>query len=49
MSSANAKRDVLVQLETPNLIPERDLGQIPVLCEWLFRPRKVLPIRAYTR
>ena len=31
MSSANAKRDVLVQLETPNLIPERDLGQIPVL------------------
>lgn len=31
MSSVNAKRDVLVQLETPNLIPERDLGQIPVL------------------
>lgn len=31
MSSADAKRDVLVQLETPNLIPERDLGQIPVL------------------
>lgn len=31
MSSANGKRDVLVQLETPNLIPERDLGQIPVL------------------
>lgn len=31
MSSANAKRDVLVQLETPNLIPERDLGHIPVL------------------
>lgn len=31
MSSANAKRGVLVQLETPNLIPERDLGQIPVL------------------
>lgn len=31
MSSANDKRDVLVQLETPNLIPERDLGQIPVL------------------
>ena len=31
MSSANAKRDVLVQLETPNLSPERDLGQIPVL------------------
>lgn len=31
MSSANAKRDVLVQLETPNLIPERDLGKIPVL------------------
>ena len=31
MSSTNAKRDVLVQLETPNLIPERDLGQIPVL------------------
>ena len=31
MSSENAKRDVLVQLETPNLIPERDLGQIPVL------------------
>jgi len=31
MSRANAKRDVLVQLETPNLIPERDLGQIPVL------------------
>lgn len=31
MSSANAKRDALVQLETPNLIPERDLGQIPVL------------------
>lgn len=31
MSSANTKRDVLVQLETPNLIPERDLGQIPVL------------------
>ncbi len=31
MSNANAKRDVLVQLETPNLIPERDLGQIPVL------------------
>lgn len=31
MSSASAKRDVLVQLETPNLIPERDLGQIPVL------------------
>ena len=31
MSSANAKRDLLVQLETPNLIPERDLGQIPVL------------------
>lgn len=31
MSSANAKRDVLVQLETPNLIPERDLGQIPIL------------------
>lgn len=31
MSSANAKRDVLVQLETPNLIPERDLGRIPVL------------------
>ena len=31
MSSVNDKRDVLVQLETPNLIPERDLGQIPVL------------------
>lgn len=31
MNSAKAKRDVLVQLETPNLIPERDLGQIPVL------------------
>ena len=31
MSGANDKRDVLVQLETPNLIPERDLGQIPVL------------------
>lgn len=31
MSSANDKRDVLVQLETPNLIPGRDLGQIPVL------------------
>ena len=31
MSSANAKRDVLVQLETPNLIPARALGQIPVL------------------
>lgn len=31
MSSANDKRGVLVQLETPNLIPERDLGQIPVL------------------
>ena len=31
MSSANAKRDVLVQLDTHNLIPERDLGQIPVL------------------
>lgn len=31
MSNVNAKRDVLVQLETPNLIPERDLGQIPVL------------------
>ena len=31
MSSINDKRDVLVQLETPNLIPERDLGQIPVL------------------
>ena len=31
MSSVNDKRDALVQLETPNLIPERDLGQIPVL------------------
>ena len=31
MSSVNDKRDVLVQLETPHLIPERDLGQIPVL------------------
>lgn len=31
MSSVNDRRDVLVQLETPNLIPERDLGQIPVL------------------
>ena len=31
MSSVNDKRDVLVQLESPNLIPERDLGQIPVL------------------
>ena len=31
MSSVNDKRDVLVQLETSNLIPERDLGQIPVL------------------
>ena len=31
MSNVNAKRDGLVQLETPNLIPERDLGQIPVL------------------
>ena len=31
MSSVNDKRDVLVQIETPNLIPERDLGQIPVL------------------
>ena len=25
------ERSVLVQMETPNLIPERDLGQIPVL------------------
>ena len=31
MSSVNDKRDVLVQLETPNLIPERDLGKVPVL------------------
>lgn len=31
MTSEKTKRDVLVQLETPNLIPERDLGQIPVL------------------
>ncbi|WP_077598103.1 ABC transporter ATP-binding protein [Olsenella urininfantis] len=25
------RRSILVQMETPNLIPERDLGQIPVL------------------
>ncbi len=31
MSSKTTGRDVLVQLETPNLIPERDLGKIPVL------------------
>ncbi len=33
MSSEKGKgsRDVLVQLETPNLIPERDLGKMPVL------------------
>ena len=31
MSSVNDKRDVLVQLETPNLIPERDMGKMPVL------------------
>ena len=28
---AGAKRPVLVQVETPNLIPERDLGKMPVL------------------
>ena len=33
MPSTNSKRrhSVLVQMETPNLIPERDLGSIPVL------------------
>ena len=31
MSSEKGSRDVLVQLETPNLIPERDLGKMPVL------------------
>ena len=30
-AGSQAKRSVLVQMETPNLIPERDLGQIPVL------------------
>ena len=29
--SAKKRRPVLVQVETPNLIPERDLGTIPVL------------------
>ncbi|MBP3884274.1 MAG: ABC transporter ATP-binding protein [Olsenella sp.] len=29
--SESKRRPVLVQMETPNLIPERDLGQIPVL------------------
>ena len=31
MSSDKKRRSVLVQMETPNLIPERDLGTIPVL------------------
>ncbi len=31
MPSTNRKRSALVQLETPNLIPERDLGHTPVL------------------
>ena len=33
MPSTNSKRrhSVLVQMETPNLIPERDMGKIPVL------------------
>ena len=30
-STDERKRSVLVQMETPNLIPERDMGQIPVL------------------
>lgn len=30
-SEKGGKRSVLVQVETPNLIPERDLGPIPVL------------------
>ena len=29
--AAKRNRSVLVQVETPNLIPERDLGEIPVL------------------
>ena len=30
-SDKKKRRPVLVQMETPNLIPERDLGSIPVL------------------
>ena len=30
-SDKKKHRSVLVQMETPNLIPERDLGTIPVL------------------
>ena len=30
-SDKRKHRSVLVQVETPNLIPERDLGSIPVL------------------
>ena len=30
-SDKRKRRSVLVQMETPNLIPERDLGTIPVL------------------
>ena len=31
MSNDRKRRSVLVQMETPNLIPERDLGRKPVL------------------
>ena len=30
-SEEKKRRSVLVQMESPNLIPERDLGKIPVL------------------